>query len=59
MKNSTKDEIEGKFREVKGSLKKKTGEIIGNPELEAEGQIEKTTGKVQQKLGRVERVFEK
>lgn len=59
MKNSTKDEIEGKFREVKGSFKKKTGEIIGNPELEAEGQIEKTTGKVQQKLGRVERVFEK
>ena len=51
--------MQGKFREMKGSLKKKAGQIIGSPGLEAEGQIEKTAGKVQQKLGRVERVFEK
>jgi uncharacterized protein YjbJ (UPF0337 family) len=59
MKNSTKDEIEGKFHEVKGNLKKKAGEITNNPRLKAEGQIEKSTGTVQQKLGRLEKVLEK
>jgi uncharacterized protein YjbJ (UPF0337 family) len=59
MKNSTKDEIEGKFHEVKGNLKKKAGEITNNPRLKAEGQLEKSAGKVQQKLGRLEKVLEK
>jgi uncharacterized protein YjbJ (UPF0337 family) len=59
MKNSTKDEIEGKFHEMKGNLKKKAGEITNNPRLKAEGQLEKSAGKVQQKLGRLEKVLEK
>jgi uncharacterized protein YjbJ (UPF0337 family) len=59
MKNSTKNEVEGKFHEVKGNLKKKAGQMTNNPRLEAEGQIEKSTGKVQQKLGRLEKVLEK
>lgn len=59
MKNSTKNEVEGKFHEMKGNLKKKAGEITNNPRLKAEGQIEKSAGKVQQKLGRLEKVLEK
>jgi len=59
MKSSTKDEVEGKFHEVKGNLKKKAGQVVDSPRLKAEGQIEKSAGKIQQKLGRVERVFEK
>jgi uncharacterized protein YjbJ (UPF0337 family) len=59
MKNSTKNEIEGKLHELKGNLKKKAGEMTNNPRLEAEGRIETLGGKVQQKLGQVKKVFGK
>ncbi|HYL74667.1 MAG TPA: CsbD family protein [Bryobacteraceae bacterium] len=59
MKNSTKDKVQGKVHEVKGTLKAKAGQIINSPGLEAEGQIEKTAGKVQQKMGQIEEVLEK
>lgn len=59
MKNSTKDEIQGKIHELKGSLKTKAGQMTDNPRLTAEGEIEKVAGKVQQKLGRVKKVLEK
>ena len=59
MKPSTKDQMEGKFHEVKGTVKEKTGQVINNPDLEAEGQAEKLTGKVQNKIGQIEAVLEK
>ena len=59
MKSSTKDEMRGKFHEVKGNLKKKAGQMVNSPRLEAEGQIEKFAGKVQQKAGRLEKGLEK
>jgi uncharacterized protein YjbJ (UPF0337 family) len=59
MKNSTKDEIAGKFHEMKGNLKKKAGQMTNSPRLKAEGQIEKSAGKVQQKLGRAKKVLGK
>ena len=59
MKNSTKDEMQGKFHELKGNLKKKAGEMTNNPRLKAEGQIERFGGKVQQKLGQVKKAFGK
>jgi uncharacterized protein YjbJ (UPF0337 family) len=52
MKPSTQDQIEGKAKEVAGQVKK-------DPNLEAEGQDEKLTGKVQKKVGQIEKVFEK
>lgn len=57
MKNSTKDQVQGKLREVKGAIKKKAGQVINSPSLEAEGRAEKTAGKVQQKVGQIEKVF--
>jgi uncharacterized protein YjbJ (UPF0337 family) len=33
--------------------------LTDNPELETEGRDEKFTGKVQKKIGQVEKVFEK
>ncbi len=59
MKPSTKDQIEGKFHELKGKAKQKAGQITNNPNLEAEGQAEKLAGKVQKKIGQAEKVFEK
>jgi len=47
VKESTKDKVQGKFCEVKGTVKEKAGQITNNADLEAEGQVEKTVGKVQ------------
>ena len=59
MDNSTKDKVEGKFHEVKGNVKEKVGQVTNDPNLEAEGQDEKFAGKVQKKVGDIEKVFEK
>ena len=59
MKPSTKDEIAGKVHEVKGDIREKVGQVTNDPNLEAEGTDEKIAGKVQKKIGQVERVVEK
>ncbi len=59
MKDSTKDRIEGATHEAKGAVKQKVGHAVNNPNLEAEGKAEKTGGKVQKKVGEVEKVLEK
>jgi len=59
MKQSTKDKARGKFHEVKGKVKAKVGRATNNPDLEAEGQVENIGGKVQRKIGQVERVLGK
>jgi uncharacterized protein YjbJ (UPF0337 family) len=59
MKDSTKDQAEGKFHEVKGTVKEKIGHATDNPNLEDEGTAEKVAGKVQKKVGQVEKVIEK
>ena len=59
MKQSTKDKAKGTFHEVKGKVKEKIARATNNPDLEAEGQLEKIGGKVQKKIGQVEKVLEK
>jgi uncharacterized protein YjbJ (UPF0337 family) len=59
MKTSTKDEIQGKVHELKGTVKEKAGQITKNPDLEEKGQAEKLAGKVQKKVGQIENVLEK
>jgi uncharacterized protein YjbJ (UPF0337 family) len=54
MKPSTDDKATGKLHQVKGTIKEKAGEITNNPELEAEGRVEKNAGKVQHWVGKVE-----
>jgi uncharacterized protein YjbJ (UPF0337 family) len=44
---------------VKGKVKEKVGQLTSNPDLEAEGQDEKIGGKVQKKIGQVEKVLGK
>jgi uncharacterized protein YjbJ (UPF0337 family) len=58
MKPSTTDRAKGKFHEVKGKVKEKVGRATNNPDLEADGQVEKIGGKVQKKIGQVEKVLE-
>jgi uncharacterized protein YjbJ (UPF0337 family) len=59
MSISTNDQIEGKVHEVKGAVKQTVGQLVGNPNLEAEGQAETLAGKVQTKVGQVEKVLGK
>jgi uncharacterized protein YjbJ (UPF0337 family) len=57
MKPGTKDRMAGKIHEVKGAIKKTAGKITHNPDLEAEGALEKIAGQAQNKIGQVKRVF--
>ena len=59
MSTSAKDQIEGALHEVKGKVKETAGQVLNNPDLESEGQAENVGGKLQKKLGQIEKVFEK
>jgi len=59
MDDSTKDKVEGVLHQAKGSVKEKIGRATNNPDLEDEGTAEKVGGKVQKKVGDIEKVFEK
>ena len=59
MKDSTKDQVQGKVHAVKGAVKEKIGHATNNPDLENEGTGEKVAGKIQKKVGQVEKVVEK
>ncbi|HET6840493.1 MAG TPA: CsbD family protein [Candidatus Angelobacter sp.] len=59
MNQSTKDIIKGNVHEAKGVVKEKVGKITSNRDLTAEGQNEKLAGKVQKKVGQIEKVLEK
>jgi uncharacterized protein YjbJ (UPF0337 family) len=59
MKNSTTDQVKGKFNKVTGKIKEGAGSLLGNPELEAEGKDQNRTGHVQEKVGQVKKVIGK
>ena len=59
MKASTKDQAEGTFHELKGKVKEVAGKLSDNPKLEGEGLGEELAGKVQTKVGQIEKVLEK
>lgn len=57
MRNSTKDQIKGKAREVVGNAKKNAGKAMGRKDIEDRGRAEQAGGKVQKKVGEVKKVF--
>ena len=59
MKPSTENRVVGKAHEVKGAIKEKAGRLTNNPNMEDEGTGEKIAGKVQKKVGQVQKVIEK
>jgi uncharacterized protein YjbJ (UPF0337 family) len=59
MKPSTKNEIAGNVHEVKGTIKEKVGKLTNDPGLEGEGIGENIAGKIQKKIGQVQKVIEK
>lgn len=51
MKSSTKDQAEGTFHQMKGTIRDISWKLIDNAELEAEGTGAKIASKVQEGLG--------
>jgi uncharacterized protein YjbJ (UPF0337 family) len=49
------DEIKGKGKQVKGTMKEKVGRFTGNRRLEDEGAGDRAAGKVQETFGRARR----
>jgi uncharacterized protein YjbJ (UPF0337 family) len=54
MRRSTKNQIKGRGRELKGNIKEKAGRAMHKPDLEARGAMERLGGKVQKKAGDIE-----
>jgi uncharacterized protein YjbJ (UPF0337 family) len=50
-----RDEIKGKAEKAKGYVKDKAGELINDPELEAEGEAERAAGTVREGYGKAKR----
>jgi len=55
-KPSTDDKATGKLREIKGTIKEKVGEIVNDPELEADGKEVKNASKSQNWAGKGEQL---
>lgn len=47
-----KDRIEGKADKAKGYVKEKAGQILNDPDLEAEGQVDQAKGEVKDTFGK-------
>ena len=50
-----KDEIKGKFEQVKGGLKEKAGQALDDRKLQHEGQADQAGGKVREGFGKAKR----
>jgi len=50
-----RDEIKGKAEKAKGFVKEKAGEVTNNPDLEAEGTIDRASGTVREGFGKAKR----
>lgn len=47
-----RDELKGKAEKAKGFVKEETGEILNDPELEAEGRMERAGGTLRENYGK-------
>jgi uncharacterized protein YjbJ (UPF0337 family) len=55
MTDSMKDKAKGAMHDAKGTVKEKIGRVTNNPDMEDEGTAEKIGGKVQKKVGDIEK----
>lgn len=51
MDKSTKQQAQGKWEQITGSVKEKYGEAINDKDLQAEGSVEKLIGVIHEKTG--------
>lgn len=55
MGTPNRDEVEGTFDKAKGAVKENVGRAVGNEEMEAEGQADRTKGTAQDAYGEAKR----
>ena len=55
MKQSTENKVKGQLHVVKGGVKEMVGRTTNNPRLKVEGLVEKAAGKIQRKIGQLEK----
>lgn len=53
------DEIKGKAEHVGGRIKEKAGELLGDREMEREGQLDQAKGRAEQDEARAEEKLER
>jgi len=46
-----KDRIEGKVDKAKGFVKEKAGQLVNDPDLEAEGRADRVEGEIKDRIG--------
>ena len=49
------DQVEGKWEQVKGTVKDKVGEVTGDRDLEAEGEVQNAEGETQETWGKLKK----
>jgi uncharacterized protein YjbJ (UPF0337 family) len=54
-----RDEIKGKYEEIKGEVKQKIGETTGDRSTQAEGMVDEAKGHARQGVGKVEEKLER
>lgn len=54
-----KDRVEGSAKQVKGNIKEKGGELLGDEKMKAEGRADKAEGKVQNTVGGIKDAIKK
>jgi uncharacterized protein YjbJ (UPF0337 family) len=57
VKSGSQDEIEGTTRNLVGKVKEATGRAVGNPNLEARGDVDQIVGHAQKKIGEIKRAL--
>ena len=57
VKSGSQDEVEGTARNLAGKVKEAAGKALGNPRLEAKGDIDQIDGSAQKKVGQIKKVF--
>jgi uncharacterized protein YjbJ (UPF0337 family) len=57
MKSSTQDSIEGAARSAAGIIKEETGKLLGNAELEYEGDADQFVGNAQKSIGKIKKAL--
>lgn len=55
MSITNKDEVEGKWEQVKGTVKEKYGEATGDRQTEVEGEAQQAEGETQETWGKLKR----
>jgi uncharacterized protein YjbJ (UPF0337 family) len=55
MKSGNQDKIEGSAKQVVGKFKVIAAKAVGNPRLEAEGNVDQVVGGAQRKIGDIKK----